>query len=251
MAKGHPPLFEILQRSRGEAPASRPTRPGPPPSARGTVRVPFWALYVVVTGVLGLCVGVWIVAYQMGRSYGEQRIREQMRAGLELSDPLLAGPAPDASAPRDLNGGAPPPDAAAAAPERPPDVREPPFSGDAAVLGPEGPLASDPRAPSTNYLKLATRVPRDEAVRALGFLDGQEFGAFAVRVEAAGRGANNPARYDLYAALAVPSRQFGAMGEQRRALQERAAELGRQWRGAPHRGAYDFSQSVWERYGGD
>lgn len=119
-----------------------------------------------------------------------------------------------------------------------------------APLGPNGPLAEDPRQPDNNYLAIASNIERQEALDALRFLDDAGVRAVALPLlDSSGRPTNNPPRYKLVATqLAVPSPRYRAMQAERARLQERLAQLTPAYRDAG--GLVAFDQTVWEKYTG-
>ena len=117
-----------------------------------------------------------------------------------------------------------------------------------AYIGPEGPLASDPREASTNYLALAT-LTRDEAEATLRFLRGEGLEAVAVAVDPGRLRGNSSDRFRLFSlGLAVPSGRFGSMEAERLRHERRVRQLGEAWLEAG--GASDFRSPLWERFGG-
>ncbi len=240
--KGHTPLFEALQRSsksNGIA-MHRPAIPplDPPRAGRtGTrsVRIPEYAIYIAITLALGAGVAIWAVAFEVGRRSGEQATLQ--RLGLldpePKQDPIEALLAQSEEI----------------TPVEAP-VADPLPEAPARVILASGESQTDPRESATNYLKIASGVREEEARGAVAFLAEHGIEAMARLVDEGASDANNPARYDLFCLTPVPSHRYGELRALREELQQKVAQLGQQWRRAPHRGTVDFARSIWVRYDG-
>ncbi len=224
-----------------QRPAIPPLEPKKAGKGDAHVRVPVYAIYIAITVALTVAIAIWAVAFKVGERAGEDTTLRKLGLKVDESktDPI-----------EELLQGAPAdgPQALARPQDPPENVTRPAATAPPPIILATGPSSTDPRRAQTNYLKLASSVPEDEARRAVKFLAGNAMPAMALRVDEGDRDANNPARYDLFALEPVPSARFGELRPLRESMTREAARLGQLWRKAPHRGTVDFAQPVWVKH---
>lgn len=222
--------------------------PDAPPASRskggGHVRLPVYGVYIAITAVLAAVILTWAVGFQVGKRRGEDAALKQLGLGqtplVKRTDPTNLGgsgtpvnPQPDQPEPQ-----VPRPDET---------VPRPIPSG--AIIGARGEIVEEPRQPGTNYLKLASRVSAEETQAAAGFLAQNGVQAIGVRVDGTGTGANNPARYDLFSLLGVPSSRYSQMEAERNQHWQLVQRLGREWQ-TKHKGTVNFASPQWVLFRG-
>jgi len=228
-----------------------------------------YAVYAGITVALIAGVAIWAVAYRVGREAGERAALQQLDVATPpldgRRDPLLNGQQLGESGDREpepVNGGTP-------SLERNEDDSEIAFGADAAptpsrtdradqpvdegprawVLNHRGELVRDPRRPETNYLKLESGVPSEEAERLLRFLSSRGLEAIAVApgLEPGEGSSNNPARVSIYSLRGIPSSEWSDRAEQARRLAELVRRLGREWRRS-HGGTVALADPLWQKH---
>lgn len=256
--RSHPPLFEFLRKDSAQPPPSvriepARTRPEPPPPRKtpetpgsGVIRIPVYAFYLGVTAVLGFCVLVWALGFQAGRGRGEEQAMRQLgltsRTPPRNPDPLVIDTPPVVSP----NGTPPFRQTPVERDLTPPTPQPTPAPVASAFLGSAGAMASDPRQPGVNYLKIASRVSFDETRGILLYLKANGVEALGLRIDAATSGDNNGV-YDIFTLMGVPSERYTAMAQERERHWNTIRRLGQVWR-SEHKGTVDFAQPLWQLF---
>jgi len=238
--------------------------------------VPVYAVYAAISLALMAGVGIWAGAYRLGWSAGERETLDRLelvRPGprpdplrdaaqvngwaTEGGDGAERAAGPDGLGEGGLGGlGVPEPDAgrSSGSPNVPDNAAEgrgdDPGAG-RLVLGHRGRVIPDPRRSETNYLKIESGVPREEAVRLLRFLASRGIEAIAVGpgLDRGGPGADNGGRVSVYSLRGIASSQWSRQGDRAREHLELVRRLGREWR-STHGGTVALADPLWEKFGG-
>jgi hypothetical protein len=120
------------------------------------------------------------------------------------------------------------------------------LTGSGRVLTLQGFIETDPRQAGWNYLVLGL-LPREDTWAAMQFLYRNGVETFAVQVDPVDRRlprGNTSARFQLYAAKGVPSRDFASTQVERDKLKKDVARLGAIWK-KDHKGSASFSDAFW------
>lgn len=267
----NPPLFEILTRN-GSPSASPRSRTGPlprietaepssgPASPVARLNIPVYAVYLAVSLALALCAAVWAVAYRVGRDTGERETLQQLGSVTapppRSPDPLLAtsNPAIEPERPTPASHTTPPSESTPRPSDQParPNLTINPSFTPAPALNHRGEIVTDPRIRGTNYLHLASDLPRDEAERLLSYL--AAFGVEAIalpsdpaRVDSLAADANNDLPMSVYSLRGVASDEFENAAGQRERHRTLVARLGEVWL-RDHRGSVNLAKTNWELY---
>ncbi|MFG0327025.1 MAG: hypothetical protein ACF8SC_07145 [Phycisphaerales bacterium JB037] len=269
----NPPLFEILTRNNGSASSPPRPRTGPlprietperssPASPVARLNIPVYAVYLAVSLALALCAAVWAVAYRVGRDAGERETLQQLGTVTapppRSPDPLLAtsNPAMDPEGPptNPVPRTTPPRDSTPRSTDQParPSLTINPAFTPGPVLNHRGEIVADPRTRGTNYLHLASDLPRDEAERLLSYLAAYGVEAIAVpsdpaRVDSLAADANNDLPMSVYSLRGVASDEFENAAGQRERHRTLVARLGEVWL-RDHRGSVNLAKTNWELY---
>ncbi|MEO1008191.1 MAG: hypothetical protein AAFX79_06470 [Planctomycetota bacterium] len=222
------------------------------------VQIPLVSVYVGVTVLAILVIGVWTLAYQLGKDHAEQRFARLDTAGATpqpLLDPLQVDEgAPGAErTPESASGTIADPTRGGAIPVDPTRSAEPPRAAERTRIEPpaagsdpaDGSRASAPsvlvdvRKPDHNYLKLASGMARERAVGLAEHLARSGVPAMAIDE---GRG-----RFGLYSSLGVPGERFRSTLQERNEHEQRVRRL---LAAAPDEagGSYDLRDPFWARY---
>lgn len=120
------------------------------------------------------------------------------------------------------------------------------LTGSGRVLTLQGFVEADPRQSGWNYLVLGL-LPREDTWAAMQFMNQNGIETFAVQVDPVDRRlprGNTSARFQLYAAKGVPSRDFASTQAERDKLKREVARLGAVWK-KDHKGSASFADAFW------
>lgn len=242
------PLPDLASEIRGESPVAPPER----------VRTPIVLTRSMILVGVGIVAAIAIFVWSLGVAFGgrqkEREVAENFRTlpvpteTIRQAAPSKPPAATQPAAPSPIDPKptilAPAP-TTASAPARS-DARSAPPGGSGRVLTLRGISETDPRQSGWNYLVLGL-LPREDAWAAMQFLAQNGVETFAVQVDPVDRRlprGNTSARFQLYAAKGVPSREFASTQAERDKLKREVARLGAIWK-KDHKGSASFSDAFW------
>lgn len=255
------PLFDLLQQGRRGGVESRPIEtpapepaPTPPRASReprasggglaeapiriigGVVQIPLVYAAVALAVAIGAVLAGWTLGYQRGerQARAEQRLLESALGPESRIFEPGTSPAQSPGASADTNGTRPNTDQSGT-PAR--------AGGPPQFLSADGPLASDPRLASHNYLHLGARMRAEQVAAALAFLRERGIGAFAV-IDPGTRRRNDGPLYVLVAGLGFPSGQADSPDARR--YREQVLAAGTAWKQAG--GVKNFDDAYWKLF---
>ena len=212
------------------------------------VTIPMVWLYVSA----GLLVGVLFIAWSVGFNRGQAAERagwqRDFSSGVIGADPLIDPNAKSAPGPR----GGDPKGTSSAQPGPNTDRNQNLSSsllgsGRAGILTSGGVLSADPRQPGRNYLKLAT-LGRADTERAIEYLAAGGVEAIGIPVvDPKAGGANNPARYEIFATVGITGEEYANNRPVRSDLEAKISRLGERFK-REAKGPTDFSKPLWMKH---
>lgn len=241
-----PPVVARPTESRAAAmPPELATRGRP-----GSVEIPLIWVYVGCAGLIALLVLVWTIAYGRGGVAREAEWQELMasRGDPIVADPLgLSGTPSGSPATGSAPTGPEPSRGGSQRPERPSGGGVLPGATRFGVLSSAGVLPTDPRQPGRNYLMLASlgRADAEQAITFLGSSGVEAIGAPVV--DPKGGSANNPARYEVFAAVGITGEEYKNNRPVRTELEAKVARIGERFR-REAKGPTDFAKPLWIKY---
>lgn len=200
------------------------------------VTVTMFSVWLAVAGVIVVGLVLWMAAYKLGFNKGEGKAIKDLGGtispnGGAITEPLRNEPIP--VNPRLIT-------------KSPPAPKPPEGGGENKPAAPVTPAAGDgQRVAGLNYLVIATKLDKETADRAAGFLTENGVPALVVR---SGGAANNTPSYTLYGQQGITREQLRARDPVRTELEAKVAKLGKTWQ-KEHKGRTDFSQTYWEKFG--
>jgi hypothetical protein len=226
-----------------------------PNAARGEIRVPLAGVWTAVVVAVGVAFVTWTIGYNVGFGNGQSEQASAFGIGAgRIQDPLIDTSDADLSRGTEGSQATQATNSAGAVGT---STATNPGNPRALVIAGDGRQVADPRRAGNNYLALAT-LPEPSARSAVRYLANEGINSIAVPVDpiaggvdSRGNSGNNPSPvlYELFSVdLEVPSGRFRESAEQRQALADRVARIGRQW--LQNGGASDFSKPQWKRYDG-
>lgn len=243
------PLPDLAAEIRGE-----PT-PQEPPRPRQPIVLTRSMILVGVAVIAAVAILVWTLGVAFGGRQKEREVAENFgtlpKPTETISQPPAAKPQPQvAKTPANPSPiEAPPPDATKSPAASPPakfDPKAVTLTGSGRVLTLQGFVEADPRQAGWNYLVLGL-LPREDTWAAMQFMYQNGIETFAVQVDPVDRRlprGNTSARFQLYAAKGVPSRDFASTQTERDKLKREVARLGAVWK-KDHKGSASFADAFW------
>lgn len=252
------PLPDLATEIRGEPPAEEPARPRQP-------IVLTRSMILVSVAIIGaIAILVWSLGVAFGGRQKEQDFQknfpdlpkptETLNQAPSAKPQLQPKPQPQpqqqvAKTPANPSPIESPSDASKAPPSTTPtkfDPKSVTLTGSGRVLTLQGFVETDPRQAGWNYLVLGL-LPREDTWAAMQFMYQNGIETFAVQVDPVDRRlprGNTSARFQLYAAKGVPSRDFASTQVERDKLKREVARLGTIWK-KDHKGSASFSDAFW------
>lgn len=231
-----------MHRPAAQSPLRLPQPPEPEP--RGTAErqftIPATAIYIAITAVCLLVIATWV----FGVKAGQADVRRRM--GQQLARDDSGGPGPKVGAVNQE------PEAPANQYVEPVNPPLPPGPGPESTTGrfyaAGGWVDADPREKGLNYLHVASRMTREDAVRAVKYLGSNKVAAAAVPMEV-DRGAPGDKNAPLYYVVVLQGmtrEQHGEAGARSR-IEQSIRSLGARWKKDEH-GPSDFSSPYWVKF---
>lgn len=252
------PLSDLATEIRGEAPPAEPARPRPPIVLTRSM------VLVGVAIIAAIAILVWSLGVAFGGRQKEQDFQknfaalpkpnetitnDQPKPQVAKTQPVLSPidskPNPSGTPPTAKPDVKPDPKPDLKADPKP-DYKAAPLTGTGRVLTLQGLADADPRQANWNYLVLGL-LPREDTWAAMQFMYQNGVETFAVQVDPVDRRlprGNTSARFQLYAAKGVPSRDFASTQVERDKLKKEVARLGAIWK-KDHKGSASFADAFW------
>ncbi len=248
------PLFELMSRGADAtpAPATRERKPvvrvelkprepsfapepadeHPWPQTWAGLPIKTWSILGAAFLVMG--VGIWGVAWSLGKKQGEASLQPFIRRDPPpVVEPALADPGPQQ------------PPIVQPQPQQPQQARTGELRANAGYPLPPAP-GTDPRQVGLNYLYLAT-LPLEDARAAVNFLRQNGVDAHFLLVDTGGGSANNPrpgAKGRVFVLPGLTREQLGTSIKTN--LETEVVRLGAIWQ-REHRGSSNFEKHFWEK----
>ncbi|MFN9974096.1 MAG: hypothetical protein ACK58T_29785 [Phycisphaerae bacterium] len=241
------PLPELAAEIRGEHAPEEPARPRQPIVLTRSM------LLVGIGVIAAVAILVWSLGVAFGGRQKEQDFQKNFPDLPKPTETLTQAPktqppvAKTPVTPSPIDAAATPP-GKAQQPVGPVkfDPKSTTLTGSGRVLALSGFVEADPRQAGWNYLVLGL-LPREDTWAAMQFMNQNGVETFAVQVDPVDRRlprGNTSARFQLYAAKGVPSRDFASTQVERDKLKKEVARLGAIWK-KDHKGSASFSDAFW------